>query len=215
MIAKIKYLQARIRKLSKRIYKNPTPYIAGVLSASILVVYTINMANHRLEVDPDSYRSILNLIAKAESKDNYNAYFGNASNSKLKFTKMTISEVLDWQQKYVSEGSPSSAVGRYQMINTTLNSLVEELGVDKSQKFDESMQDELAIALLEKRGSVNLVNGEIDNEQFAAEIAKEWAGLPRVVGLTPEQSYYDGDGLNTALVDVKEVLRAVDEVKPK
>jgi hypothetical protein len=66
-----------------------------------------------------------------------------------------------------------------------------------------------ALALLERRGVVAYINGRIDAKQFAAELAKEWAGLPRILGDAPEKSYYAGDGLNAALVGVDEVLRVV------
>lgn len=193
----------------KRAYRNPTPYLAGVLLLVVLVGYTINMTNRRLEVDPSSCKPLLELIAQAESRGNYNAYFGNASNTKVEFTKMSIDQVLDWQKKFVAEGNLSSAVGKYQIINTTLSGLVDELDIDKTQLFDESIQDRFAVALLERRGATDYVNGDIDKTKFASELAKEWAGLPRATGDDPDQSYYDGDGLNKALVSTDVVLRAV------
>lgn len=87
-----------------------------------------------------------------------------------------------------------TAVGRYQLISTTLAGLVQQLHIDVNQPFDETMQDELAVALLERRGVTEYVNNQIDGRQFAAELAKEWAGLPKVLGDKPEQSYYAGDG---------------------
>ena len=63
---------------------------------------------------------LLNTIAKVESKNNYNAHFGNADNVSIQFTSMTVGEVLIWQKQFVEQGSPSSAVGRYQFINSTL-----------------------------------------------------------------------------------------------
>ncbi len=153
--------------------------------------------------------ALLDLIAQAESRGNYNAYFGNASNTEVKFTEMSVAEVLDWQKAFVAQGNPSSAVGRYQIISTTLAGLVQELDLQGSEMFDEAMQDRLALALLERRGVVAYINGRIDAKQFAAELAKEWAGLPRILGDAPEKSYYAGDGLNTALVGADEVLRVV------
>ena len=215
MTLRTKDLQNRLSRMVKRAYRNPTPYLAGVLLFAVFVGYTINMTNRRLEVDPSSCKPLLELIAQAESKGNYNAYFGNASNSKLEFTKMSIAQVLDWQKNFVDEGNPSSAVGKYQVINTTLAGLVDELDVDKTQLFDEPTQDKFAVALLERRGAVDYVNGDIDRTKFASELAKEWAGLPQATGDNPGQSYYDGDGLNKALVDVDEVLDAVDRVEPR
>jgi conjugal transfer mating pair stabilization protein TraG len=169
----------------------------------------IGNMNQRLAVDPVTCRPLLDLIAQAESRGNYNAYFGNASNTEVKFTEMSVAEVLDWQKAFVAQGNPSSAVGRYQIINTTLAGLVQELDLQGSEMFDEAMQDRLALALLERRGVVAYINGRIDAKQFAAELAKEWAGLPRILGDAPEKSYYAGDGLNAALVGADEVLRVV------
>ena len=198
-----------LRQLSKRVCKNPALYAAGLLLVGGVLAYMIGSMNRQLAVDPVTCKPLLDLIAQAESKGNYNAYFGDASNAEVKFTEMTIAEVLDWQKTFVAQGNASSAVGRYQIINTTLAGLVRELDLQGSELFDEAMQDRLALVLLERRGLVAYINGRIDAKQFAAELAKEWAGLPRILGDTPEKSYYAGDGLNAALVGVDEVLRVV------
>lgn len=172
------------------------------------------MANERLTVNPQTYKPLLNLIANAESNGNYNAHFGNPRNSDIRFTEMTVAEVRQWQEEYVAQGSPSSAVGRYQIISTTLDGLISQLGVEASQKFDEATQDKMAIALLERRGSVEYVNEELSQEQFAANLAKEWAALPKVIGDNPDQSYYAGDGLNKSRVRTTEVLGAIQPISP-
>lgn len=157
-------------------------------------------------IDPVAFRSLLNLIARAESDDNYNAYFGNSANTTIDFTSMSIAEVLAWQAEFVRHGNPSSAVGRYQIINTTLDGLVRQLDIDTTQKFDAEMQDKMAIALLERRGARDFVNEKISQEEFAANLAKEWAALPRVVGNNPNDSYYASDGLNHSRIHVEEIL---------
>ncbi len=168
--------------------------------------------NRRLSVDPATCRPLLAVIAQAESKGNYNAYFGNANNSDIAFTEMSVAEVLQWQQEFIAAGNASSAVGRYQIISTTLGELVRQLHIDTRQPFNEALQDRMALALLERRGATKYVNNQIDSREFAAELAKEWAGLPRVIGDKPEQSYYAGDGLNQALVSVDDILQAVDKI---
>lgn len=180
----------------------------------LMIGYTIDMKNHQTYVDPTTYRPLLNLIAKAESRGNYNAYFGNASNSTIDFTSMTIAEVLNWQAEYVRKGSPSSAVGRYQILNTTLSGLVDGHTINKNQRYDKETQDTLAVKLLERRGSIAYVNKEISQKEFAANIAKEWASLPKVVGDNPDKSYYHSDGLNKSLVQVSELLEAIKPIQP-
>lgn len=173
------------------------------------------MQNRRLTVDPATCAPLLDVIAKAESKGNYNAYFGNSANSSIDFTKMPIAKVLQWQADYVQQGNASSAVGKYQIINTTLAGLVRQLGINTSQPFDKQTQDGLAIALLERRGAEDYVNNQITREKFAANLAKEWAGLPKIVGQDPDKSYYAADGLNKARVSIDEVMNAIEPISAK
>lgn len=177
--------------------------------------YAVYMDNRRLSVDTQSTKPLLEVIARAESKGNYNAHFGNPTNTATKFTDMTIAEVQEWQAKFIGQGAASSAVGRYQIIDSTLAEIVAALHIAPSEKFDESMQDRLALSLLERRGSEKLVNNEMSREEFAANLAMEWASLPKVVGDDPEASYYAGDGLNKSLVSSSDVLQAVDKISPE
>lgn len=164
-------------------------------------------------IDRTAYKSLLNTIAKGESNGNYNAHFGNASNTELRFTDMTIAEVMDWQKEYVRQGNASNAVGRYQFMGTTLAGLVKQLHINPQAKFNEAMQDRLAIALIDRRGAYAFVQNKITREQFAANLAMEWAALPRVIGDNPHESYYAGDGLNHARISAQEVLDAIDKLK--
>ena len=201
--------------MTRWLQKRPAVFWIGIVFVAALIAYTIGSMNQRLQVDPVSAKPLLDLIARVESKGNYNAYFGNAGNTSITFTEMSVDQVMQWQEDFIAAGHPSSAVGRYQIISTTLKGLVQQLNIDTNQPFNEAMQDKMAVALLERRGATEYVNNQIDEQQFAAELAKEWAALPRVVGDRPEQSYYAGDGLNKALVKVDEVLRAVGGVSAK
>lgn len=211
-----------VRKLFKKRFRRVqcwwrkhSPLAVGLLIlGGGLLVYTGYMDERHFTIDPTAYRPLLHVIARAESNGNYNAYFGNANNSEIKFTAMPIAEVLSWQQQYVNQGSPSSAVGRYQFLDSTLAGLVNELGIDPQQPFDEPTQDRLAIALVERRGAHEYASDKLSREQFAANLAKEWAGLPKVIGDNPHQSHYEGDSLNSARVGVDEVLRAIKPIKP-
>ncbi len=176
------------------------------------VGYAIHMQNQPPSIDPIVYKPLLSLIGRVESNDNYNAYFGNSKNTEIKFTDMTIAEVLAWQSDFVAQGNASSAVGRYQIINTTLSGLVSRQIVGVNEEFDEATQDKLAIALLERRGSIEYVEKQLTPQEFAANIAKEWAALPRVIGEDPNSSYYDGDGLNKSRTSVDEVIKAIEPI---
>ena len=202
-----------MRAVVRRLRHRPGLVAGGLLVLACVVGYTAYSMNQQLAVDPATCKPLLDVIARAESKGNYNAYFGNAGNRTTKFTEMSVGAVMGWQAAFIADGKPSSAVGRYQIISTTLSGLVQDLNIDTEQLFDEVMQDRMAMALLERRGVKAYANKHIDARAFAAELAKEWAGLPKVLGDNPEQSYYAGDGLNSALVASDEVLRAIGKIE--
>lgn len=199
----------------KRKFNKNLPAIStwAILLGVAAVAYAGYEASKSASTNPVIYKPLLQLIAEAESRGNYNAYFGNAGNSSIDFTAMSIGEVLAWQADFVAQGNPSSAVGRYQIINTTLDGLVRELNLDKSEKFDEAMQDRMAVALLERRGAEEYVNDNLSSEQFAANLAQEWAALPKVIGDNPEESYYASDGLNRAHVRTSDILATIKMIE--
>lgn len=208
-----KLIRKKYRVFRRRLRDQKVLLIAGgALLVLTIVGYAIHMDTQRPTVDPTAYKPILDVIGKAESNNNYNAYFGNAGNNDVHFTNMTIAEVMAWQNVFIAQGHASSAVGRYQIISTTLDGLVRRLNLDTNQKFDEAMQDRLAIALLERRGSLEYAAEQLAPQQFAANLAKEWAGLPRVIGGDPNASYYAGDGLNASRTNVDEVLKAIEPI---
>lgn len=208
-----KQYKLKVRRLHKLFRKRHTKAVAVGLVTTCCAGILIVMAKQPIHIDIVTYRPVLAMIADGESNGNYNAYYGNAQNQQVQLVRMPVSEVLRWQEAYIESGSPSSAVGRYQIIRPTLESLVRELGVDPSQPFDEAMQDRMAIALMERRGAVKYIAGDISRDEFAANIAQEWAALPKVRGNNPEQSYYAGDGLNKAHISPAEVQKVLDNFK--
>ena len=154
-----------------------------------------------LRDDPKAAQ-ILDFVSGPESSGNYNAYYGNAGSTK-DLSTMTINEVLAWQKQRVNQGSPSSATGRYQFMQKTLEGLKEELGFTGDEKFTPQLQDNLALALLRRRGYDKFRTGAMDAQTFARNLAMEWAGLPDP---TTGRSYYAGDGLNKSGVSVKSVM---------
>lgn len=179
---------------------------------------------------------LLDFIGEAESGGNYNAYFGRANNrTEPRFTTMNLQSVLDWQRDATGvNGLPSSAVGKYQIIRRGLQTLIEKASVDpeftvdpelavdpKFTVFSEKTQDRFALQLLEMRGLSRFMRGTLSAEDFANNLAKEWASLPVVSeitrasgqNLTPGQSYYAGNGLSKALVDPSEFLDFVKSVR--
>lgn len=207
-----KTMTRRLKKYSRylvHILLKPRNVLAVMVIGGVVSLILINMQ----ETQKIHTADLLNTIAKVESRSNYNAYFGNSTNASIQFTSMTVNEVLAWQKQFVEQGNPSSAVGKYQFIDSTLQGLVRELNINENMKFDETLQDRLAARLLERRGIYKYVNNEISREEFAHSLSKEWAALPKAVGENPERSYYAGDGLNKAQLSVAEVYASIATVR--
>ena len=153
---------------------------------------------------------ILDLIGRLEAPQGYNQVYGGSRLMPPRpLENMTVAEVMDWQRRSVRAGSRSSAAGRYQIIGSTLQSLVNQGAVGLNDQFDRNTQDNLATVLMERRGLSNYKSGQITAQQFGNNLAKEWASLPVQTGRKAGRSYYDGDGLNHALTTPQAVLAAL------
>lgn len=159
---------------------------------------------------------LASVISRAEgTNNNYNAHYGAGSQTSVVFTDMTINDVRSWQDRFVASGKPSSAVGKYQIIRGTLDSLVRELKLTGEEKFDGPMQERMFEALLKRRGLEKFRAGSISKEQFAYKLSQEWASLPipsndfkDAKGRTGRvgASYYSGGGLNKSHISPEEVF---------
>lgn len=162
-------------------------------------------------------KPLLDFIADHESNGDYNIVWGGikrANRPPKPLTQMTIREVLAWQDR-IDPLYRSEAAGRYQIMEDTLRGLYAEAGMTLDSKFDEAGQDRLAIALLRRRGLDKFLHGYLSVNKFCNELAKEWASLPVVDGPKKGRSYYAGDGLNSAGVDVEPFIAAVQALRPK
>lgn len=170
--------------------------------------------------DP-AFSDILNLIASKESGGNYNAFFGNGANQdNPRFTQMSITDVLGWQDQFVQSGSRSSAVGKYQIIRKTMRGLIKSMQLDTSNLFDENMQDKMAMKLMLGRGLKSFLSGGMSVTGFGNNLAKEWASFPVLSNIqgahrsvTRGSSFYSGDNLNHAHVDPADVEAALQKLK--
>lgn len=153
---------------------------------------------------------ILGLIGHTEGTDrgagynetlSYGAFTGGAVN----LVGMTLDEVDALQSKMLRHPDNSwnsSAVGRYQIVRTTLRSLRKELGLTGKERFDKDMQDRLAMALLERRGLSKWRAGTMSDTQFLNSLAQEWASLPTSKG----KGHYKGQ---RAAATPRQVLKAL------
>lgn len=163
----------------------------------------------------ESGNPLLEMIAKKESGGNYNiAYDGTAKGMTGNFTGMTVNQVLDWQKKHVNEGYKSSAVGKYQIISTTLAGLKADFAAKGenigNKLFDEKMQDRLGEALMNRRGYQSYLSGKMTESTFMKNLSAEWAALPKDMS---GAGTYDKDGLNKAHMDPATMLVAMRATK--
>lgn len=147
---------------------------------------------------------LLETIASRESGGDYNRIYG-AGHQTANLTGRTINEVLQWQS-----GRQFSAAGKYQIIRKTLQGLKDELGLSGNEMFDETMQDKMAVALLNGRGYEDYLNGDLSEGRFMRNLSMEWAALPKDMS---GAGYYDNDGVNHAGVSPATILTAMRHVK--
>lgn len=132
--------------------------------------------------------NILDLIASVESGGDYNATLdhGRWTNGAQNLTGMTLNQVRALQRQMLADpanralygdGKGSSALGRYQITGRTLEGLMKELGLSGDRLYDEATQDELARALLRRRGN------------DPSSLREEWTGLKRVDDSTIRNAY--------------------------
>lgn len=133
---------------------------------------------------------MLNLLGKTEGTDRGDGYnetlaYGAFTNGDVDLEHMTLDQVDKLQTDMLSHPDNtmnSSAVGRYQVIRTTLRGLRQEMGLDPDALYDKAMQDKIAMHLLERRGLSRWQAGEMSDAEFMDSLAKEWASLPTRTG---------------------------------
>ena len=150
---------------------------------------------------PSSEQQILDFIGRYESGGNYNRMVGGAT---APLTEMTVADVLQFQGQRVAQGQ-GSAAGKYQIIQRTLQGLVNQGVVSPTDQFNSATQDRLGVALLNQSGYAEFKSGKISKDTFADRLAGVWAALPMASG----QSRYEGQNGNRALVGREEFLGAI------
>lgn len=145
-----------------------------------------------IPIGSSSLEDLKNEIASGEG--DYGAYNrGTAgdtprSQQSIDIQNLTVGQVMQLQ----SQGQ-LFAVGKYQFIPGTLSEAVRSTGVDLSQKFDSSTQEQLFPYLISESKRPKLAKylaGESNNEDAAInDLAHEFASIPTTSG----RGAYDGD----------------------
>lgn len=158
---------------------------------------------------------LLDVIGAGEGGSaGYNAYYGGIKSADAPpkpLTQMTVGEVLAWQDS-IDPYYRSEAAGKYQIMEDTLREMVSRGVVSKSDRYNATTQDKLGTALLQRRGLGSYQAGQISIEQFANNIAKEWAGAPVVTGENAGKSFYDKFNGNSATISVTDILSAIRRI---
>lgn len=168
-----------------------------------------------VSVDTNPAKPILDLIGFTEGTDRGDGYnetlaYGAFTNGDVVLTEMTLAEIEALQTemlRHPDNSWNSSAIGRYQIVRTTLNTLKQNLDLGDDRLFNAELQDRLAVELLRGRGYNDWTEGRMSNERFALNLSKEWASLPNPhtgVGFYPGQH---------AAVSYAEVEMVFDEVR--
>lgn len=150
----------------------------------------------------------------------YNAYNRGTQGNRIlgpngprSLVNMTLAQIMANQKRPKSDPQTLFAVGKYQMIPTTLKEGVQALNLDPSTKFDSTTQEYLFSDFLlgKKRPAIRAYiqgTGSAQAAQIAG--AQEWASIadPRT-----GKSYYDGSGGNSAHITAEDFLESLDEAK--
>lgn len=155
-------------------------------------------------------KPLLDQIGQLEASGKYNIEYGGRA---LPLDKMTLGQVMAHQNARQKQGAASTAVGKYQFIDSTLKSIVDRNPKEfpLSRKFDKAAQDRAAEILLERRGLQDYLSGKLSKEDFGESLSKEWASLPNP---KTGKSYYDGDGLNKSLISNQDFMKTLAGLAP-
>jgi len=169
------------------------------------------------------YRPVLDLIGKSEGTDKGRGYnetlgYGAYTGGNQDLVGMTLDQIETLQTKMLANRKnklKSSALGRYQIIRTTLRTMRQQLGLTGHEKFDADMQDRLACYLLGQRGIDKWLAGRLKTDTLIDNLGQEWASIPRTDG----KGHYEGQNAGVSVSQVKaalaEVARRHAEGQPK
>lgn len=159
------------------------------------------------------YRPLLDLIGKSEGTDRKRKYnetlaYGALTGGDVDLVSMTLDQVDALQGRMLAHPAnkwDSSALGRYQIVRTTMRSIRKTLNLDGRLLYDAAMQDRMACFLLGQRGIDKWLAGRMKRDTLLHQLAQEWASLPKPDGAGAYKN-------QRAHVTVAEVDRALAEV---
>ena len=168
------------------------------------------MATAATEIEAAN-KGLRELIKLKESGGDYNATLDNGrwTGGQRDLVNMTLNEVRALQRQMIANpenrrkygnGKGSSALGAYQIVGTTLDGLIRELGLSGNELYSREMQDRLADQLIRRRRG-----------QGVTGLRNEWEGLQSV---HPDVIQRAMGAQSTTLVD-PEVQRREEQAASK
>lgn len=169
------------------------------------------------------YRPTLDLIGKSEGTDKGRGYnetlgYGAYTGGDQDLVSMTLDQIEALQTKMLANRKnklKSSALGRYQIIRTTLRTIRQQLGLTGREKFDADMQDRLACYLLGQRGIDKWLANRLSLDTLIGNLAMEWASIPKPNGKGHYPDQNAGVSVSMVKVALAEVRRRHAEGQPK
>lgn len=170
------------------------------------------------------YRPMLDLIGRSEGTDKgdgYNETLGygimldgrvtKGKGTDVSLVSMTLDQVDKLQTRMLKDPDNkrlnSSAIGRYQVIRTTLRAIREQLSdrYPGTRLFDLDCQDEIACYLLGQRGIDKWLAGRLSLDTLIRNLSMEWASIPGPDG----KGHYGGQRTSVSVSQVKGALAEV------
>ena len=160
-------------------------------------------------------------IRQLESGNDYSSMYarnrGTFPRGKEDITKMTIDEVHDLQNDYLShqaalgygEEHRSAAMGAYQMLE--VKAVAKGMRLDTSSTlFNKETQDRMSDYYLNYSGYREWKSRKIGDAEFNDRLAGQFASIKKTSG----RGAYDGDGMNTAYGDLMPLLKQIKGSEP-
>ncbi|MFK0277425.1 hypothetical protein ACIQUG_27365 [Ensifer sp. NPDC090286] len=156
------------------------------------------------------YRPGLDLLGLSEGTDKKRGYnetlaYGAYTDGDRNLVAMTLDQIDQLQTRMLQHPKNylnSSALGRYQVVRTTLRKLKASLKLSGATLFDKALQDRLGVELMRGRGIDIWLAGDMSEDALINALAKEWASLPTTAGI----GHYDGQRASVSVVRVRQVL---------
>ena len=98
----------------------------------------------------------------------------------IRLSTMTLDQVDALQSKMLRNPKNkwnSSAAGKYQIVRTTLRKLKKLMGLSGGAIYSPSLQDRMAIYLLNGRGYKKFKSGAMSARDFQYKLSQEWASI--------------------------------------